>query len=257
MQSFLERYLAGEHEAVWTELIELGAAIRLEPVFSDALAVARETMRRAYHNAELILSRLRELQYPFAEPDTALIPARPKAQNHIAEIEKTAGPMALSVRAWYETFDTVNFTNNERIFNPEGEFAILSETLYVKSLENGWNEYVESLKDGSAASYKEWLSSNPRERPVVFLHVAGSDSNCAARGFELPHLGADQWIDKVERADEGMFFVQFLRERFQWGGFPVIGRFFDEEERRAEPGYIYWETWKEWYYFLREGLLPL
>jgi hypothetical protein len=258
MQSFLERYLAGEHTTVWTELIELGAGVRFEPVLSDALAVARETMLRAYHNAELLLSRLRDMGYPFAEPDAALIPARPDAQKRIAEIESIAGPMALSVKAWYETFDTINFTNHEHFFNPKGEFDMLRDTLYVESLESGWSEYVESLKDGSTDRYKEWLASHLRERPTVSLHVAGSDTNCAARSFELPHLGADQWIDEVERPGEGTFFVQFLRELFGWGGFPMFGMLFDEEEDQAACSWTRretWEIWKDWYNFLHEGLL--
>jgi len=36
--SYLERYLAGEHEQVWAELVALGPAVREEPVYSDALA---------------------------------------------------------------------------------------------------------------------------------------------------------------------------------------------------------------------------
>jgi hypothetical protein len=50
--SYLERYLTGEHEQVWAELVALGAAVRDEPLYSDALAVARETMRRAVEHRD-------------------------------------------------------------------------------------------------------------------------------------------------------------------------------------------------------------
>jgi hypothetical protein len=43
MTTYLERYRNGEREQVWAELLALGAQVREEPLFSDALAIARET----------------------------------------------------------------------------------------------------------------------------------------------------------------------------------------------------------------------
>jgi hypothetical protein len=63
--SFLERYQSGEHEEVWAELTALGSAIRDEALYSDALAVAHETVRRVRRNIETLISRLRQLDYEF------------------------------------------------------------------------------------------------------------------------------------------------------------------------------------------------
>jgi hypothetical protein len=63
--SFLRRYQAGEHEAVWAEMTALGAAVRQAPHFDDCWAVACETMRRARHNVELIIRRLDQIGYQF------------------------------------------------------------------------------------------------------------------------------------------------------------------------------------------------
>ena len=52
--NFLSRYLAGEHEQVWAELISLGGQVREPGYFDDAYAVATETMRRVRHNAKLL-----------------------------------------------------------------------------------------------------------------------------------------------------------------------------------------------------------
>src|SRR5258708_6983758 len=65
MSSFLERYERGEHERVWDELLALGAAVWEGPLYADALAVARETMRRVRHNVELLVPRLRSLGFAF------------------------------------------------------------------------------------------------------------------------------------------------------------------------------------------------
>jgi hypothetical protein len=63
--SFLQRYLDDEREAVWSELAALGAGVREPGVIEDARAVARETMRRARSNLELIVERLDTLGYSF------------------------------------------------------------------------------------------------------------------------------------------------------------------------------------------------
>jgi hypothetical protein len=63
--NLLRRYQAGEHEAVWADMRALGPRVREAPHFEDAWAVARETMRRARHNVELIIRRLDEIGYRF------------------------------------------------------------------------------------------------------------------------------------------------------------------------------------------------
>lgn len=63
--TYLERYLAGEYEPVWDELTALGAAVREEPLYRDALAVARETMRRVRQNLEMLIPRLITVGYQF------------------------------------------------------------------------------------------------------------------------------------------------------------------------------------------------
>lgn len=65
MSSFLSRYEAGEHDAVWAELRALGAAIRDPAHLDDASAVAREAMRRARKNIELIIERLDGIGFTF------------------------------------------------------------------------------------------------------------------------------------------------------------------------------------------------
>jgi hypothetical protein len=50
---------------VWAELLALGTAVREKPLYADALAVARETMRRARHNIEVLIPRLVAVGYQF------------------------------------------------------------------------------------------------------------------------------------------------------------------------------------------------
>jgi hypothetical protein len=121
VKTYLDRYLAGEHERVWEELTSLGDQVRDEPTCCDALAVARETMRRVRLNIELLVSRLTRLRYQFgydhlrAEADWArrqpkvFVPARQLAADMLSAFEKRIGTLPLSLYAWYETVEEVSF----------------------------------------------------------------------------------------------------------------------------------------------------
>lgn len=72
MTTWLERYQQGEHEQVWADLLALGELMQhSDPYagksffYAEALEVARETMRRARHNIELLVARLPSSGYQF------------------------------------------------------------------------------------------------------------------------------------------------------------------------------------------------
>jgi hypothetical protein len=147
MPAFLARYLAGEHEPVWAELLALGAAVREEPHSTDARAVARETMRRVQHNITLLIPRLRELGYTFgyqwAVDRGALTPeqAREMEQHEpllsppsgeigplIDEVERRAGVLPLSLRAFYAVVGGVNFVGSHPVWGAYGLDALVVES---------------------------------------------------------------------------------------------------------------------------------
>lgn len=63
--SYFSRYQQGEYEEVWAELSALGEQISEEPLHSDAIMVARETMQRARHNIEVLIPRLIQVGFVF------------------------------------------------------------------------------------------------------------------------------------------------------------------------------------------------
>jgi hypothetical protein len=121
--TYLARYLAGEYEQVWADLMALGEQVREEPLHADALAVAHETMRRVRANLEALIPRLQRLGYKFGldwlEPDAQTSVKHPSpppftapgpdVQEQLAELERLADGIPLSIRAWYETIGAVDF----------------------------------------------------------------------------------------------------------------------------------------------------
>jgi hypothetical protein len=63
--TYLERYLSGEYQQVWADLLAQGAQVHEEPLYSDAWAVACETMRRVRANIERMIPRLVQIEFRF------------------------------------------------------------------------------------------------------------------------------------------------------------------------------------------------
>ncbi len=120
MNSFINRYLAGQHEEVWQELLALGSVIQHEPLASDAEAVACETMRRVSRNLDVLIERLKSVGYQFGvladgTPcemfEGAHIPPRnlDRLARSIEKIESEVGRMPLSLRLFAEEVGLVDF----------------------------------------------------------------------------------------------------------------------------------------------------
>ena len=97
--TFLERYHAGERKKVWRELVRLGPDVYHERFHTNALAVARETMKRALHNLGLIHARLIDLGYQFDEPELAFAPAIWDSKIDIAIAQREIEYLPLSMQA--------------------------------------------------------------------------------------------------------------------------------------------------------------
>jgi hypothetical protein len=158
MSQYLERYLAGEYQQVWNELLAYGAAIRSEPLSGDAWTVAQETMRRVRYNIELLISRLRTLGYRFGEIphdpgweewERDFVKAYPVFQPPPAdtarlldELERRVGLLPLSIRAFYLEIGGVNFIGVDPYLmtvpnaSIDGVFDSYKQTTFVEYLRN-------------------------------------------------------------------------------------------------------------------------
>lgn len=227
MTSYLERYLAGEHEQVWAELVTLGPYVRDEPTYTDALAVAQETMRRARHNIELLVPRLRESGYVFdlnCDSDDSdevnvvgldLMPIYTSptadASAGIRELENLVGILPLSLRAWYELVGSVNFIGThpawKRLHLTHG-----TDPLFVYSLDVALN-MARTYLDMGVWHKEPILALAPDE-----YHKFGV-SGAGAYGVRLPSEAADtplllEWHHTT--------FVDYLRICFRYAGFPGL-----------------------------------
>lgn len=233
MPDFLDRYLRGEHEAVWKELTGLGEQVRTEPHYSDAWAVACETMRRARANVELLIPRLQEIGYQlgvwedsrwidngwvrglypvddYAGPHT--LPS-PDAAHQVRELENLIGTLPLSLRAWLEIVGDVDF----RGFHPDWTFnypdpLVVSGTAgffdYTRDQFAEWQQDPDYCGDETGHFLIEIAPD--------FYHKANV-SGGSPYSFAVPNAAADAPL--LEEPHQTTF-VNYLRLCFQWGGFP-------------------------------------
>ena len=231
--TFLSRYQQSEYENVWNELLALGSRVRQEPVYSDAVAVARATMRRARHNLDLLIPRLRAIGYEFLAdnpnttlyPETVFAPPNANVLARIAEQEKSVGALPISLCAWYEIVGEVNLMGTHpgiRYFEDEP----LPDPLVVDAISDYHFDLLEDWQAdcdliGADGAY-------PLELAPDEFHKANI-SGGLPYSVALPNEAIDapllyEWHNTT--------FVNYLRICFRFGGFPGFERLPEAERPR-------------------------
>lgn len=200
-----DRYMAGDHQKVWADLVALGAEVRADPHAADALAVAYETMRRVEANVRTLVQRLTAMNYTFTT-DAARHDAR-TVRKAIADFEKQVGAMPLSLRAFYEVVGEVNLIGRHPTLDPANG-AVATDPLVVYGFDEGLVEYDEEDEaDGKPSA----ITIAPDD-----LHKADTSGGDPYE-MAVPDLRAD---GELLNERHGLLFVDYLRLCFRFGGFP-------------------------------------
>jgi hypothetical protein len=204
--SFLERYRDGEYKELWDELIALGPAVRQSPYAEGARLVAEETMRRVAANVDTVIRRLESTGYRFRMKKGAHIPPGPQTDHFLKKLDDLAGPAPLSLATFYKTVGSVDLTGYHEQLPASSGGYFLPDPLVVFPLEQILLEYDARV----GANFSRICIA-----PDVY-HKADFWGG-ASYEMALPDARADG-----ELLDErhGLFFVDYLRLAFRWGGFP-------------------------------------
>ena len=218
----LDRYLAGEHKQVWSDLDSLGEEALGEHA-ADALAVAYETMHRVEANVSTIAERLRELGYRFVYPGSggglfglrkphehqphAPPPANVRAL--LAQLEDAAGgSIPLSLRAFFEVVGEINFNGDHPSIAPTG-LDITPDPLMFCSAEEALDMIGSIDRDDDDPLIVEFAPDALHK-----ANISGGGPYC----MEIPHPAADGF---VTGAPQQVTLVEYLRTAILgWGGFP-------------------------------------
>jgi hypothetical protein len=212
---YLERYRNGEREQVWAELLALGAQVREEPLFSDALAVARETMTRARANVETLVARLNKLGYKFAFPEWVFVQPPTNTQRQIKKLERSIrGPIPLSIRVWWEIVGSVSLMGDHPVL--AGYWGDLPHT-FASNYERDIDLSDPLVVDPIEAVFDDWDDDD--SITLVISPDANHKENVSGDTYsiDVPNAAIDAILDGEEH---NITFVNYLRLSFRWGGFP-------------------------------------
>jgi hypothetical protein len=203
-----DRYMAGEHAAVWSELMAAGSAVRSDPRAADALAVAYETMSRVDANVRTLVTRLAEIGFEFTTPDGARrrskdahVAPDARAAKRIQRVEKSVGPLPLSIRAFYEVVGSVDLIGRHPSLAPRTG-SVAPDPLVVIGLDEAASELED--EDGALILAPDDLHKS---------NVSGGDPYEIA----VPDSAAD---GRVVNERHDLLLVDYLRLCFRFGGFP-------------------------------------
>lgn len=219
---YLKRYKDGECKAVWSELVQLGDAVMGEPLRTEALEVARETMSRARRNIEKIVNRLEGLGYRFGNEPSDPLPAKDarvfmgapaNASQLINQLEEELrGPLPLSLRAFYEQVGSVSLIGSHELLNPPYRGQDLADPLLLFGIE----DLIEQLDEIPPEEREDEAELTIAPDDLTKADVSGSFYY-----VYLPFAAADFAFNHFR--DGG--FVDYLRLTFKWGGFPGWERY--------------------------------
>jgi hypothetical protein len=250
MSHFYERYQQGFYQEVYDDLLAMQEQVFEETTYQDAVLVARAIMQRVRSNIEVLIPRVKSLNYTFvdgyldeeylhryAPEEQAKInqmyrvfqPPSPEAPQQLNALEQRVGTFPMSLRCWYEEVGSVNLVGTFPVTKMSRERAVVLDPLFIEAL----------------ASFLEW--SPEEEDGLVELDLAPDD------GFKYGYSSGGPYVIKIpNRAFDAPFeldhqapmFIEYLRTCFQWGGF------FGLSEARNQP------LTSEELAFLTRDLLP-
>jgi hypothetical protein len=232
MSNRYDRYLQGAYQEVYDELLAMQEQVFDEPIYAEALAVAREMMRRVRHNVELLIPRLEEMDYDFGagffdeEDSPELVEQimedapifRPPDENtpeQVARLERLVGSLPLALKCWYEEVGSVNLIG---LFSDVGGQEVqyrdgpVWDPLCVYSIELAL-KMVTSHLDARVWHPGSTLSLSPDR---YFKYGYGGSG---AYSIQLPCRAFDAPLLLEEHQTT---FVNYLRICLRWGGFPGL-----------------------------------
>lgn len=213
----LDRFLGGEQESVWNELIDNGAS------FDVRNQIVQEVATRFVDNLREIKSFFLEVGFEFENQASVIVPADESTALGITQIEQEVGELPAILKAIYSTIDSTNFEQSDRQrhsgVGPQCEGIVPESTLNLNSPQQclaARTEYCQEVEKERALLRKLGKEAREDTSYKQFLPLGSCASNCDLIGYQLPCSNVDAPI-----YDDGggeTTFVEHYRDVFLYKG---------------------------------------
>ena len=216
---FYNRYIAGEEISVWRDIYSLKEISAIDDNWQDLLKVLQETFERVKYNIDFIFVKLKECKcYSFKESNP--IKSDYVKSNYYFNILKNKvnefGYMPFTLDFFYRNIESINFLHSlERhsLFKYADPLFIDSAEHLLDNMDDGsWEELMYENKDNKMPVYVEFSPDYYHKDNV---------SGGLPYGIEItPTQQVDSYV--VNTPYGNIYFVEYLRLCFKYGGFPNI-----------------------------------
>lgn len=171
----------------------------------------------AHSNLIALRTNLLEIGYLFSNPNEVIVRAERCDCDKLNRLEEQHGPLPLILRAWYQTFRCINFSQAEsQLFAPDPINSVVglgyNGVLVLQDIDSAIEMRNQLRRTGIATDRND-------EQSQRYLFPTGAiASNCCPKGVWLP----DQCVDPVLYDDGGgpVTFSDELKNALDSGGFP-------------------------------------
>lgn len=244
MNQYLTRYLNGEREEVWQDMVAMGHIDRESEIYKQVYKVAQETMNRVDQNINTIITRLEGKDYKFALPEYVKISPNAVTGSLIQQLELRVGPLPISLIAFYEIVGGVCLMGDHpglaTYASPLSTEPTLnySDPLVVFPIEAAFEElgdFDQAIPDSDESYMNEFLIPIAPDDYHKENVSGGAPYEIAVPCRDADAILLNEWHQTS--------FINYLRISFRWGGFPGWERYPTKPEALLRS--------------LTEGLLPI
>ena len=223
--TYYKRYINNEELAVWDELKELNNITPEHPDWGDITDVLKETMWRVKFNINTIYERLKVTGYEFNEKHPCKLPCN-ETNNKIKKLSNAVKPFGyipLSLEFFYFTVGSVDFTPlwDKKILHEYSDPLCIASVDEAIELMGEDGEWEENMEDFTSEGHKPYIDIAPD-----FYHK-DNVSGGSPYGIEVTNTKQVDSMFLNTPYNENLFFIDYLRLCFEWGGFPNISEYND------------------------------
>ncbi|HEV7764883.1 MAG TPA: hypothetical protein VGQ76_07785 [Thermoanaerobaculia bacterium] len=213
---FAARYEAGDHIAVWRELIGAGDSVRGE-LQAQAIEVVRLTMARVRRNLDVLASELSSHGFQFGfYPDGEevpaysgpLVPLTERQDETVRQLETViGGAVPLSIVGLWKWVGAVCFVGYA------DDWPDYADPIWIEGPASSLNEFPD---------WKWRCQEGYQDGPfglIIAPDVCHKDNVSGGAPYEIavPNLGLDGALRNHSRE---YYLIDYLRNALAWGGFP-------------------------------------